>query len=191
MFAPNPRVQSLALPGGARCLVVDDVLRQPERWRALAASHAAEFVADPHAGYPVRRLPLPGPVLTGLHVFFSETLREAMGFRRVVDGQGWLSLATARPTAPSRASSSGPGQGTAVISLFLFKDAGLGGVVFPSSLLSEGPQARVEARYNRLVAFDGSAWHAPDIGASTRLDDDPASGRLTLDARFTCRRRAQ
>ncbi|GGA87027.1 hypothetical protein GCM10011521_26830 [Arenimonas soli] len=182
----------MTLPGGGLCLVVDDAIAEPERWRALAAKHASQFAGDPLAGYPVRRLPLPGPVLTAIHVFFSETFREPLGFRRVVEGQGWLSLATAPPVAPARASYSGPGQGTAVISLCLFEDPALGGMVFPPSLFpGDEPPPRVEARYNRLVVFDGASWHAPDIPASVRLSDDPAQGRLTLDARFTCRRRLQ
>lgn len=172
--------------------MVDNALAEPERWRALASKHAAQFVADPHAGYPVRRLALPGPVLTAMHIFFSETLREPLGFRRIVEGQGWLSLATAPPAAPSRASSGASGQGAGVISLCLFEDPGLGGMAFPPSLFAgDDKPPVVEARYNRLLAFDGACWHAPDIGASTRLPDDPATGRLTLDARFTCRRRLQ
>ncbi|GAB2664121.1 DUF6445 family protein [Arenimonas aestuarii] len=192
MFNPKPTVQTITLPGGGLCLVVDKALAEPERWRALASRHAAQFAVDPLAGFPVRRLPLPGPVLTAMHVFFSETFREPLGFRRVVEGQGWLSLATAVPNAPARASSSGPGQGTGVISLCLFEDLALGGMVFPPSLFpGDEPPPRVEARYNRLVVFDGACWHAPDIPAQARLSADPALGRLTLDARFTCRRRLQ
>ena len=192
VFSYRPYVQTITLPAGGLCLVVDNALAEPERWRALAAKHAAQFAVDPLAGYPVRRLPLPGPVLTAMHVFFSETFREPLGFRRVVEGQGWLSLATAAPSAPSRASSSLPGQGTGVVSLCLFEDPALGGMLFPPSLFpGDEPPPKVEARYNRLVAFDGACWHAPDIAAPARLSDEPAKGRLTLDARFTCRRRLQ
>lgn len=190
MFNARPYVQTFALPGGTSCLVVDNALAEPERWRALASKHAAQFVADPHAGYPVRRLALPGPVLTAMHIFFSETLREPLGFRRVVEGQGWLSLATAPPAAPSRAASGASGHGAGVISLCLFEDAGLGGMAFPPSLFAGDEKTPVvEARYNRLLAFDGASWHAPDIPSSRALADDPAQGRLTIDARFTCRRR--
>ncbi|KFL37358.1 DUF6445 family protein [Arenimonas donghaensis] len=190
MFNARPYVQTIALPGGHHCLVVDNALAEPERWRTLASKHAAQFFVDPHAGYPVRRLELPGPVLTAMDVFFSETFRDRMGFRRVVHGQGWLSLATAAAATPSRASSSGSGQGIGVMSLCLFDDPGLGGMVFPASLFpGDEPPLRVEARYNRLMVFDGASWHAPDIPASGVLADDPAQGRLSLDARFTCRRR--
>ncbi|HEX5693846.1 MAG TPA: DUF6445 family protein [Arenimonas sp.] len=189
MFKPHPYVQSIALPGGARCLVVDNALDEPERWRALAGKHAGQFTVDRHAGFPVRRLALPGPVLMAMHVFFSEYLRAALGFRRVVDGQGWLSLATAPPAAPSRAASGAAGQGTGLISLCLFDDQDLGGMAFPPSLFpGDEPPPRVESRYNRLLAFDGACWHAPDIPRTARLSGEPTFGRLTLDARFTCRR---
>jgi hypothetical protein len=193
VFTPRPYVQTITLPAGGRCLVVDNALAEPERWRAMAGRHAGQFATDPLAGYPVRRLPVSGPGLMALHVFFSEHLRQPLGFRRVVDGQGWMSLATAPAAAPFRASASGPGQGIAVVSLFLFEDDGLGGTVFPSSLFAAGDEVapRVEARYNRLVAFDGSCWHAPDIPATARLSGEPSLGRLTLDARFTCRRLLQ
>ena len=68
----------------------------------------------------------------------------------------------------------------------------LGGLVFSPSLCDSGDSPpRVEPRYNRLVAFDGSCWHAPDIRDASRLSDQPLHGRLTMDARFTCRRRLQ
>lgn len=193
MFKPRPRMELLPLEGGPPCLVVDDALSEPGRWVELAARHAAEFAVDPHAGHPVRRLVLPGPVLTQLDVYFSEFLRDLLGFRRVLDAQGWLSLATAGSPRPSRASTHLPGQGTAVFSLCLFEDATLGGTVFPDPRAgaSAPPLGRVAARYNRLVVFDGGRWHAPDIGPAVALPDDPRRGRLTLDARFTCRRRAQ
>jgi hypothetical protein len=47
----------------------------------------------------------------------------------------------------------------------------------------------VEAKWNRLVFYDGGAlFHASDIVAPDRLVDDPASGRLTWNGFFVCRR---
>ena len=192
MFTTRPRVETVALPGGQVCLVVDNALAEPHRWCDVATRHAGKFAPDRHAGYPVWRVPLPGPVLTPMHVFFSEWLRDRLGFRRVLDGLGWLSLASAPATAPSRASAVGAGQGTGVLSIFLFDDPAMGGLVFPPSLFDAGGSPpRIEPRYNRLVAFDGSCWHAPDIRDASRLSDQPLHGRLTMDARFTCRRRLQ
>ncbi|TNY27680.1 hypothetical protein BV497_03195 [Fulvimonas soli] len=48
----------------------------------------------------------------------------------------------------------------------------------------------VEARFNRLIFYDGSILHSGDILAPERLGDDPRTGRLTLNGFFTSRRRA-
>jgi hypothetical protein len=46
----------------------------------------------------------------------------------------------------------------------------------------------VAARWNRLIIYDGGMLHASDIAAPELLTADPASGRLTLNGFFTCRR---
>lgn len=48
----------------------------------------------------------------------------------------------------------------------------------------------VPARWNRLIFYDGSLFHSPDIRAPGRLSDDPAAGRLTLNGFFTCSRQS-
>lgn len=51
--------------------------------------------------------------------------------------------------------------------------------------------AGVEARWNRLIIYSGTIFHAGDIRHPQRLSDDPATGRLTLNGFFTYRRRAR
>jgi hypothetical protein len=49
----------------------------------------------------------------------------------------------------------------------------------------------VEAKWNRLVFYDGGElFHSSDIAAPERLSADPASGRLTWNGFFVCRRAA-
>jgi hypothetical protein len=48
----------------------------------------------------------------------------------------------------------------------------------------------VPASFNRLVVYDGAMLHTGDILAPGRLSDDPATGRLTFNGFFTCRRNA-
>lgn len=48
----------------------------------------------------------------------------------------------------------------------------------------------VAARWNRMVFYDGTILHTSDIPAPDRLNDDPLSGRLTLNGFYTCRRHA-
>lgn len=48
--------------------------------------------------------------------------------------------------------------------------------------------ATIPARWNRLIFYDGSLLHSGDIASPELLNDDPASGRLTLNGFFTSRR---
>jgi len=48
----------------------------------------------------------------------------------------------------------------------------------------------LEAKWNRLVFYDGAMLHSGDIHAPDRLSADPRHGRLTLNGFFTCRRHA-
>lgn len=51
--------------------------------------------------------------------------------------------------------------------------------------------ASVPAAFNRLIIYSGTVFHSGEIAAPERLSDDPATGRLTLNGFFTCRRRAR
>jgi len=50
--------------------------------------------------------------------------------------------------------------------------------------------ATVPAAWNRMIFYDGGLFHSADVGNPMRLSADPAAGRLTLNAFFTCRRHA-
>jgi hypothetical protein len=49
----------------------------------------------------------------------------------------------------------------------------------------------VEAKFNRLVFYDGRLFHSGDIAHPEKMSDDPARGRLTLNGFFSGRSRAQ
>jgi hypothetical protein len=51
--------------------------------------------------------------------------------------------------------------------------------------------ARVPAAWNRMILYDAGFFHSGDIGRPDRLTCDPATGRLTLNGFFTCRRQAR
>lgn len=51
--------------------------------------------------------------------------------------------------------------------------------------------ARVPAVWNRMILYDAGFFHSGDIGRPDRLTPDPATGRLTLNCFFTCRRQAR
>jgi hypothetical protein len=48
----------------------------------------------------------------------------------------------------------------------------------------------VQARFNRMIVYDGSVLHSGDITSPEKLSDDPLQGRLTWNGFFTCRRKA-
>jgi Family of unknown function (DUF6445) len=48
----------------------------------------------------------------------------------------------------------------------------------------------VQARWNRLIFYDGRRFHTSHIEQPQRLNDDPSRGRLTMNLFFVCRRRA-
>jgi Family of unknown function (DUF6445) len=51
--------------------------------------------------------------------------------------------------------------------------------------------ATVPARWNRAIFYDGSLFHSADVDQPALLSTDPQQGRLTLNAFFTCKRRAR
>lgn len=46
----------------------------------------------------------------------------------------------------------------------------------------------VPARYNRMIVYSGTVFHSGEIAHPELLSDDPATGRLTLNGFFLCRR---
>jgi hypothetical protein len=50
--------------------------------------------------------------------------------------------------------------------------------------------AKVPAKFNRMIFYDGRIFHCGDIREPQRMTADPAVGRLTLNGFFTCSRKA-
>lgn len=48
----------------------------------------------------------------------------------------------------------------------------------------------VEARWNRMIFYDGDLFHSGDIREPQRMTSDPATGRLSLNGFMTCSRSA-
>lgn len=64
----------------------------------------------------------------------------------------------------------------------------------PGYMVSDHPlfslAAAVPPRWNRLIYYDGGRFHNSHIARPDLLNDDPASGRLTLNLFFRCSRKA-
>jgi len=151
MFNPHPQVQALSFPGGAACLVIDDVLADPVGWRGLAGRHAGEFVAGPPGFGPAHRLSLPGAIATQAEVFFSAHARERLGMRRTRDAWSTLSLLHESPDALAprywipRRLPAPAGEGRVACSVFLSSAAELGGLAFFRPRRPEAEIVRLEA----------------------------------------------
>lgn len=51
--------------------------------------------------------------------------------------------------------------------------------------------ARVPPAWNRMILYDAGFFHSGDIGRPDLLTSDPATGRLTMNCFFSCRRQAR
>ena len=48
----------------------------------------------------------------------------------------------------------------------------------------------VPAKWNRIIFYNGSLFHSPDLRHPAALSEDPRKGRLTLNSFYTCSRAA-
>ena len=232
MFDPDPRVQAFAISDTQNCYVIDDALREPERWVELAAQHAEQFVDSPRNAYPGPELRLPAELSAPLDTFFATHVRRLLGARRTLRMYSRLSMVTRAPSHLQPRQwlchvdrlEVEPGQCLAASVLYLFRDASLGGTSFylprrpmaeiarlvqdSATLSADEFSSRyhvdpgymtasndwfqqvltVPARWNRLIFYDGGAFHGGQITAPAQLTADPRTGRLTMNGFFVCRR---
>lgn len=138
MFNPHPKIQALGVAGQAICYVIDDALRDPERWVELAAAHADAFQEAPHNAYPGPELRMPETISAQLDEFFGRHVRRLFEARRTLRMYSRLSLATRRPEQLDPRQwlchvdrmQGEPGQCIVASVLYLFRDASLGGTGF-------------------------------------------------------------
>ena len=230
LFNPEPRVQVLELAPGLRCVVLDDVLLEPETLVDWAASH--RFEAPEGNLYPGQVMGLPAELDLRLRDLFWQHARGPLALRRCHAAYVRLSLAT-QPVARLQPlqwlchrdrSGDDPSEVFAASVMYLFCDPALGGTRFfmprrPADELAElfrdaqvlppaeftarhGIEpgypaadsayfdcvATVPAAWNRMIIYDGGGYHAAAIDCPELLSDDPATGRLTLNGFFPCRR---
>ena len=160
MFRPDIVPQALPIPGGGLCLVFDDILLEPERWRSRAAEFGAQFEQPQHNAYPGRELRLPDTVTTALLGTVSPWLRHHFGIARIVDGYCRLSMVTLAPEQLTPAQSlchrdrlqAPPGKLPLASVLYLFDDPPLGGTHFFRPLLEKAPLTQLLIDSNRMEA---------------------------------------
>lgn len=231
LFNPRPRVDVVDLTRSARCVVLDDVLLEPQALVEFAGRVELE-VPDGNL-YPGRVAGLSAAFDLRLRDFFWQHARGPLGLRRCNAAYVRLSMATTPPAQlqplqwlchRDRIDDSDPQALFAASVLYLFRDPALGGTRFfvprgspedvaavfrdaetlapgafsarhgipPGYPAAEAPYfecvATVAAAWNRMIIYDGGRYHCAAIDHPERLSDDPATGRLTLNGFFPCRR---
>lgn len=138
MFRSDPKIEIIAIDGQHCCYVIDDALREPERWVEYAAKLAHEFRVEGFNAYPGPELRMPEGVSQRLDEFFMLHVRKLLGARRTLRMYSRLAMATAAPAALEPRQwichrdrmGVPPEQCVAASVLYLFKDAALGGTSF-------------------------------------------------------------
>lgn len=138
MFNPNPRIEAIPISDRHACYVIDDALREPQRWVDDIAGRAAELQHSLHNAYPGPELRMPDAISTQLDQFFASHVRRLLGARRTLRMYSRLSLTTTPPDQLEPRQwlchvdrlEVEPGQRLAASVLYLFQDSTLGGTSF-------------------------------------------------------------
>jgi hypothetical protein len=135
---PAPRLQVVAFGDRVRCLLVDDAVLEPERWRAYAVACRDAFRAAPTNAFPGVEMPAPPAVADAFAEFFRRHVQRHFAMRRLAAATVRFSLVTLAPEhlqprqwIPHRDSAwVDPGHVIAASVLYLFDDPGFGGTAF-------------------------------------------------------------
>lgn len=150
MFNPNPRIETVTIGGRPLCHVIDNALREPERWVDYAKAHAGDFQEWEHNAYPGPELRMPDDISAQLDAFFSAHIRRHFDVRRTLGMFSRLSMVTRAPHRLKPTQSMchvdrlnvERGQFAAASVLYLFRDETLGGTSFyrPTRSIAETQQ---------------------------------------------------
>jgi hypothetical protein len=94
VFNPRPRITQVPIGDGRQCVVVDDVLSDPQALRALAIAHRDGFDAAPLNAFPGLEMPMPDAFSASLDEFFMQHVRRLLGARRTLELHSRLSMVT-------------------------------------------------------------------------------------------------
>ncbi|MDQ3287772.1 MAG: DUF6445 family protein [Pseudomonadota bacterium] len=179
MFNPNPRIQVIPIGTRHACYVIDDALREPQRWVDEAASRFVDFDDSPHNVYPGPELRMPDEISAQLDHYFALHMRGRLGARRTLRMYSRLSLATRAPQQLRPMQwlchvdrlEVEPGQCLAASVLYLFKDPALGGTSFYAPRRPLPEIARLIQASATLPAEEFTARHGVRPGYMTRSNE--------------------
>ncbi len=138
MFNPNCSIRTMALGEGRRCIVVDDILLEPELFIEYAVAQLPNFSPEDANYYPGPELLLDQGAHRRFEAFFSQHVRGLLGARRTRSTTCRMSMITRKPQdlVPFQriphvdGGPFPPGDANFAMVLYLFKDARLGGTSF-------------------------------------------------------------
>lgn len=178
MFNPRPQVQVLPLYEGQHFLVIDNALREPQRWVDWACQQRAHFALSAHA-YPGLELWLAEGAMARFGDYFAEHVRGRMGARRTLSLGNRLSLVTVAPDELlprqrlcHRDNPGIPAHECMVASvIYLFHDAALGGTSF---YRPRRPPDQTEQLAHDARVLDGAAFaqRYPELGSGYMVDSN-------------------
>lgn len=162
MFNPHPTVTTLPIDATQVCVVIDDVLLDPQALVDMAVRHCQAFEQAGGNAYPGLELPMSDVVSARIADFFALHARRALGGRRTVNVHSRLSMVTLLPHAlrplqrvPHRDRLSvASGQFVAAAVLYLFRQPELGGTSFYAPRQSLAETERLMAAWNLLSSDD-------------------------------------
>jgi hypothetical protein len=171
LFNPNPSVSVLPLPGGRPCVVLDDVLANPDGVAAWAATQA--FVPPVGYPYPGLVLELAGNLVDHVAGLFDMHARARLGGRRTLDARLRLSLVTTPPERleprqwqchRDRVADDPTAALYAASVLYLFRDPALGGTSFYRPRRPAAEMARMIVDSQQLDAEAFASRHGLQPG---------------------------
>lgn len=179
MISASPKL-SLMDPGtGHPCMVLDDVLLDPQALVEQAARHRDAFQPAAENAYPGLELPLPESVVQAFVDAFNLHARNALGVRRVLTAAGRLALVTRQPRelAPIQRLCHRdrlfvePGQRAVAGVLYLFHDEALGGTNFFRVRKSQTETEALMARAAHMTQAEADAAFGVPAGYLTQSND--------------------
>lgn len=176
MFNPQPTIQTISVAGRPLCYVIDDALREPDRWVDYAVAHDAQFADSPHNAYPGPELRMPDEISARLDEFFARHLRRRFGARRTLRMYSRLSLTARQPHELDPRQwlchvdrlETEAGQGIAASVLYLFRDEALGGTGFYRPLRPMAEIGELVQDSSRMPPAEFTARHGIEVGYMIR-----------------------
>jgi len=97
MFNPRPQIQQIPIGNGAWCVVVDNILQDPNKMVAEAVAQREGFTFNPATFYPGIERPMAREFDQRFEEYFTQYLKQPFNARRTLGVNTRMSIVTLRP----------------------------------------------------------------------------------------------